>query len=323
MVNMWERAGYKLGDKIITFRGVKIKGVHRGIYWQEQPLYNALEMSPFHLNYETANIYIKKIVEWKPKFLHGYPSCITLLAKLVRIFNFESFPKIKAVFLASENIYPWQRNTIEKAFNTRVFSWYGMTEKTVLAGECEYSHIYHVFPQYSYVEVLDKNGEQVDKGEEGEVIATCFLSTAMPLIRYRTNDKAKISQLDACECKREYLLFENVKGHRNLEDLVVGRRGSLISLTALNIHSDAFDNCERFQLYQDTPGKLIIRIVPIRGKFSEKDVKKIESVFKNRISNELDIEIDLSENIFITPAGKVPILDQKLNIEKYINELIY
>ena len=176
MIRMWERAGYRLGDKVVTFRGVKIKGVSKGIYWQVQSLYNALEMSPFHLNYETAPLYIRKIIEWKPKFLHGYPSAITLLAKFVKEFSIEKFPRIRAVLLTSENIYPWQRKLIEEAFNTRVFSWYGQTEKIVLAGECEYSTLYHVYPQYGFMELVDENGEPIDADEEGEIVGTSFLN---------------------------------------------------------------------------------------------------------------------------------------------------
>jgi len=322
MISLWERAGYKLGDRIATFRGVKIKGTSKGIYWQEQPLYNALEMSPFHLNHETALLYIKKIIEWKPKFLHGYPSAITLLAKFVKECNLEEkIPTIKAVLLTSENIYAWQRELISEVFRTRVFSWYGQTEKVALAGECEYSSLYHIFPQYSYVEVVDKNGEPVDEGEEGEVVGTGFLNRAMPFIRYKTGDYAKLAENVGCVCGRDYMLLEYVKGRHDFEYFVVGKRGSIITVTALNIHTDAFENCERFQLYQDTLGKLVIKVAPIPGKFTDKDIKKIEKAFKDRIGDELDIEIDLRGDIYIAPSGKVPLLVQKLNISKYVEEM--
>lgn len=322
MISLWERAGYKPGDKVVTFRGVKIKGVSKGIYWQEQPLYNALEMSPFHLNYETAPLYIRKIIEWKPKFLHGYPSAITLLAKFVKEYNLEEkIPPVKAVLLTSENIYSWQRELISKVFRTRVFSWYGQTEKVALAGECGYSSLYHVFPQYSYVEVVDKNGEPVDEGEEGEIVGTGFLNRAMPFIRYKTGDYAKLAENVGCVCGRDYMLLEYVKGRHDFEYFVVGKRESLISVAALNIHTDAFESCERFQLYQDTPGKLVIKVVPIPGKFTDKDIKKIEKAFKDRIGDELYIEIDLREDIHIAPSGKIPLLVQKLNINKYVKEI--
>ncbi len=319
MVRMWERIGYRLGDKVITFRGVKIKGASKGIYWQLQPLYNALEMSPFHLNYETAPLYIKKIIEWNPKFIHGYPSAITLLAKFVKELGIsEKLPQIKAVLLTSENIYPWQRKLIEEAFNTRVFSWYGQTEKVVLAGECEYSTLYHVFPQYGFMELVDESGDLVDMNEEGEIVGTSFLNLAMPLIRYKTGDFAKISD-EKCKCGRHYVLLEYVKGRRNFEDLVVGKK-SIFNLSGLigAIHSDVFRNCERFQIHQDTPGKIVIKIIPRKGKFSPKDVSKIIREIKVRVGDELDVEVDPSGDIYIAPSGKVPLVVQKLNISKYL-----
>ena len=322
MITQWERAGYKIGDKIATFRGVKIKGIKKGIYWQEQPLYNALEMSPFHLNYNTAKKYITKLIEWKPAFLHGYPSAITTLAKMIKELNMEDkIPKIKGILLTSENIYPWQRKILQQTFKTRVFTWYGMTEKTVLAGECEYSTQYHIFPQYSYVEIIDNQDEHVNPGEEGEIIGTSFLNTIMPFIRYRTGDIAELSAQQHCKCKRNYPLITNVKGRWKLENLVIGKN-SLISLAALNIHTDAFEHCETVQLYQDTPGKLVIKLKPIPGKFSSKDLVKIKKSFEDRIGDELDIEIDTSNDIIFTPTGKLPFFIQKLDIEMYMKRYL-
>jgi len=71
------------------------------------------------------------------KFLHGYPSTIATFAFMIKKYDFHVLFKLKAVFFASETIYPWERKITKEIFNCRVFSHYGMAEKVVLAGECE------------------------------------------------------------------------------------------------------------------------------------------------------------------------------------------
>jgi len=222
----WRRVGFKLGDKVVSFRGVIFRKADKGIYWQDNPIFNMLELSPFHMSQENLPIYVEKIRKHRPKYLHGYPSAITILARYVED-KVEDFPPIKAVLAVSENIYSWQRELIERVFNTRLFSFYGQSEKVIMAPECEYDIRYHAFPEYGITEVVDKNGELVNEGERGELVGTGFLNYCMPFIRYRTGDYAILSDQD-CACKRNHLLLENLQG-RWLQEMIVGKDGALIS----------------------------------------------------------------------------------------------
>ena len=61
-----------------------------------------------------------------------------------------------------------------------------------MAGQCECSECYHVEPLYGYCELIDKNGEVIrEEGKTGEIVATGFCNTGMPLIRYKTGDLAE------------------------------------------------------------------------------------------------------------------------------------
>ena len=191
IISLWQRVGYQLGDKIISIRGGSI--LFKNSIWREQPIYNAIELSPFHLNPKTLPKYLGIIRHTKPKFIHGYPSAITILAKYIINNNITDLPKTKAILLASEGTYPGQRELIEQAFKTKTFTWYGQSEKVVLAGECEHSKIYHVFPQYGFIELLGKDGSIINQdnpSEEGEITGTSFITYTMPCIRYRTRDYA-------------------------------------------------------------------------------------------------------------------------------------
>ncbi len=99
-----------------------------------------------------------------------------------------------------------KKEYVEKIFNTKVFSFYGHSERLVIAGECEYSTEYHVEPLYGYCEIIDEQGAA---SQFGEIVATGFLNNDMPLIRYKTGDMASWSQTPTCKCGRCYKDLKN------------------------------------------------------------------------------------------------------------------
>ena len=46
-------------------------------------------------------------------------------------------PKIQAVLLGSEGTSDEQRDLIERGLGARAFTWYGLSERVALGGECE------------------------------------------------------------------------------------------------------------------------------------------------------------------------------------------
>ena len=311
VMTAWRRIGFKPGDKVVSFRGVEFKDAEKGIYWQDNPIYNMLEMSPFHMSDENLPKYLEIINEFKPKYIHGYPSAITILSNYMEKNNID-FPDIKGVLAVSENIYPWQREIIENSLKTRLFSFYGQSERVIMASECEHNTKYHVFPEYGVTEILDEKDNFVNVGEMGELIGTSFLNYYMPFIRYRTGDYAVLSK-ESCECGREHLIMDKLLG-RWTQDMIVAKDGSHISTTALNLHSSALNNVNNFQFFQKEKGELILRINP-KNSYGIDDEKKIKEAFYKKIGNNLDIEIQIVDEISLTERGKYRLLIQKLELD--------
>ena len=67
VMTAWRRVGLIPGDKVISFRGVEFRKADKGVFWQDNPIYNMLEMSPYHMNEENLSKYVKKINKFKPK----------------------------------------------------------------------------------------------------------------------------------------------------------------------------------------------------------------------------------------------------------------
>lgn len=307
----WARVGYTPKRKKATFRGVKFAGLPEGVYWQPNPIYHELQFSPFHMNDHTLDRYLEQLIRYQPDYLHGYPSAIDVLAEyLLRNGLVGQLPPLRAVLLGSEGCRPHQRSRIEQAFQTRVFSWYGHSERLVLGGECERDSAYHHFPDYGILEILAEDGRACDReGEEGEVVGTGLHNFSMPLIRYRTGDYATRRDA-ACACGRCWDRFDQVVG-RWKQDLIVGRNGSRISTTALNMHGPVFDKIIRYQYYQDTVGCCELRVMTTPA-FGETDRITIERAYRDKIGEELDIRVRPVADIPLTALGKLKLLDSRL-----------
>ena len=304
----WRRVGFTPGDKVVSFRGVEFRGADKGRYWQDNPVYNMLEMSPFHMSEANLQKYVNKIIKFKPKYIHGYPSAVSILANYVKM-EANEFPPIKAVLAISENIYPGQRELIETAFNARLFSFYGMSEKVIMAPECEYDTRYHAFPEYGVTELVDNEGNPVNEGGHGELIGTGFLNYCMPFIRYLTGDYAKLSD-KKCKCGRNHLLLKDLIG-RWRQEMVVGMDGALISIAALNLHSDVMKNVNTFQFKQIEKGEIIVKLVP-KEKFDEKDEYIIIKSLRSKVGDNLIITTDIVNKMELTSRGKHKLLVQEL-----------
>lgn len=311
IVNQWSRVGYQIGDRCVLLAGAFVGRSKKNKYWHYNPVDKLLSFSVFHMTDKTLPGYVKKIREFKPDFIRAYPSAITLLAQFMTLHKIEPFQSVKAVLCGSERLYPWQRNLIEEVFHCRAYSWYGHTEMAVLAGECEQSNDYHIFPEYGLVEIIGDNDRPVTEDNHvGVVVATNLHNFVCPLIRYRTDDLATYSS-EVCTCGRHYPLIKEIEGR--LQEYVVTKDKRKITLTALIFgqHFSAFNRLKGMQLVQDVEGQLMVRLVPT-AHYSNADEQEILSKLQGAVGTGLDIRFEYVSDIPRTKMGKQMFLIQEL-----------
>ncbi len=258
--------------------------------------------------------YIDKIREFMPDFIAGYPSAVSVLANFMLQNRVGPFRNLKAVLCGSENLYPNLRDLLAKAFGCRIFSWYGHTERAVLAGECEAGTRYHIFPEYGMVELIGKDGRPItDAGQIGEVVATGLNNFAFPLIRYRTSDLASYSS-ESCSCGRAYPLLARVEGR--LQEFIVTSDGREVTLTSLVFaqHFKAFSRIRQMQIVQDKAGVIKVRIARL-GEYSPGDEAELRRVMLGTVNGRLEIDFDYVDEIERTAAGKHRFLIQRLPVK--------
>lgn len=311
MTSQWSRIGYVPGDKRVIIRGyVTTEDTEKKYMYNF--IRNELILSSFHMTEKNLKYYLDLINDFKPDFIHAYPSTIYILAKFIKNNSINKIPKLKGILAGSENTYSYQRKLVEEVFKCRYYSWYGHSEKILLGGECEYSSCYHMFPQYGYMELVDSKGNTIkEEGKVGEIVGTGFLNTVMPFIRYKTGDLGVFTN-EKCKCGRNYLLIKKVEGR--LHEFIVTKSNNFISFTALNMHSNIYDHVLQYQFYQAKPGEVILKIVKDQ-EYTDKDTKQIIGELNRKFDGQVDIKVCFVSNIQLTKRGKHKTIEQKIDIK--------
>lgn len=225
----------------LCLRGVS--GIKENELIGYNPLYKEMLISPFHLKEETVDKYIKKIIAYKPKWIHGYPSSVALFAKILKQKDI-TIPSIQFVLLVSEKLYDEQRLVISDVFGNNIHSFYGMSERVIFAPLRENG--FEPEPLYCFVEEVDN-----------ELIGTGFLNKVFPILRYKTGDSANTIK-DSNDIVK---IVPNILGRWGKECLV-GISKIEISMTSLNVHCDTLNSIEKYQFVQDKIGECYIDLVP-------------------------------------------------------------
>jgi phenylacetate-CoA ligase len=133
-------------------------------------------------------------------FLIGLPAQVLALS---RAKSAERLLKgrIKTAILSADYIPDAVLTSLKKTWDCKVYRHYGMTEMGYGGGiECSPGSGYHLREADFYFEVVHPNTNlPVKNGEIGEIVFTTLRRRAMPLIRYRTGDLAKMIILP-CKC---------------------------------------------------------------------------------------------------------------------------
>ncbi len=121
---------------------------------------------------------------------------------------------------------PWSeamRTDIEKIWNMLATDIYGLSEiiGPGVSQECKHKDGLHIFSDVFYPEIINpETGEEVEEGEDGELVITTFTKQAIPLIRYRTRDIVSINY-EKCKCGRTSPRVSKIKGRT--DDMIVVR----------------------------------------------------------------------------------------------------
>ena len=121
---------------------------------------------------------------------------------------------------------PWteaMRREIQTRLGVEAFDVYGLSEVIGpgVSAECHAHDGLHVFEDHFLPEIIDPDtGDVLPIGAEGELVLTTLTKQAMPMIRYRTRDRARLVA-GPCACGRTLVRMSRV--HGRTDDMLIVR----------------------------------------------------------------------------------------------------
>jgi phenylacetate-CoA ligase len=315
--HMWsDRLGYKIRSRCILLREDTVETIVEGKkYWKRNTLTNWLVMSAFHLNADTFKIYYNKIKSFKPEFILAFPSNALLLARFMKDNNLAPISSIKGIICASENLYDWQREFLTEVFDAKIFSYYGHSEKCVIAPESDETGNFEFYPQYGFAELLNSNGEDCKKeNERGEIIATGFNNYISPFIRYKTDD---VGTYTSQRSSNHPFWFNIKKIDGRVQDFLIDR--DHVPKTYMHIDRPFWnlrDKVYAYQYVQNEPGKIILNIHS-KNEIEEEEILEIKKIFHSTYFK-FDLEVQKVNHIARSKSGKFRYLVQNVKTSKRV-----
>lgn len=178
------------------------------------------------------------IEEIKPTVLIGVPSFILKLMEFAEQ-NTIVYQKssVKTIICIGEAIRQPDLTMnalgerIKKAWDVTLISTYASTEMQTAFTECVHGKGGHLHPELLIVEILDEQNLPVKENGIGEVTITTLGVEAMPLIRYKTGDLAKIYS-EPCMCGRNTVRLSPL----------AGRKQQMLKVKGTTLYPQAFLN---------------------------------------------------------------------------------
>ncbi|OKH87466.1 hypothetical protein [Thalassospira sp. TSL5-1] len=308
MTSGWEKSGY---SKEISWRAVLRNHILGENNIEVDPLLRQVCFSNFNLTKQ----YLLKITEYieknKIQFIHAYPSAAFILSK----FWLESSKKpenVKAFLCGSENILIPQKTLIQEQLGLRMFTFYGHSEKLILAHEGIKCENYHSNPFYGHVEIINSFGRPVKTpGEFGELVGTGYINTKTPFIRYKTGDYAEFVGITCPDCGHIGLTFKNVRGRWNGDKIYLSD-GTTVTTTALNLHDSIYSKINGIQYHQNHIGHLSIHIVP-GYRWNESAKKQLIDNFNKKLSGKMIISVKEVDELELSMNRKFQLLIQNIS----------
>ncbi len=255
------------------------------------------DFSAFYLNDENIISYVNDLNIIRPTIIRSYPSSLALFCRLVTKYDLNLSFKLKGVFVTSEQLTEEDELTIHDTLNCPIWGQYGHTEMSIFAVKPDGEKEYYASPLYGYTEIINpETGETCKVGESGEIIVTGFSLIGLPFIRYATGDLAIFGGINS---KGETVL-KRLQGRT--VDYIIDKQGKKIFLTdfIFGHHLQEFKNIESWQLEQNEPGIVMLRIKPDVN-YSAKDEAGLISHF-NKVG--ISVYVDYKGKIKKTSRGK-------------------
>jgi len=261
-------------------------------YWRINRPGKQVMFSAYHLNISTVESYYDEIKKRDLRWLHGYPSQLSLLAHLILERGLQPLLQVTHITFGSENLLDNQREIISRIFpNATLRQHYGLTEGVANISENINGELI-ADNDFCYVEFAPLS---TDTPNLCKIVGTGFSNLAFPLIRYDTGDIAEIEHLENGGIK-----ILSIDGRK--EDFVTLPNG--VKLGRLDHIFKDMIAIKEAQIHQRDLHHIDFNIVK-GASFDIQSENNLRKEIRKRIDESVSIEINYVEKIPRTNSGKL------------------
>jgi len=211
------------------------------------------------------------------------------------------FPAIKpcAVLTTGESLAPDVRELLVSTFAAPVADIYACNEAGDVAWQCLEGAGYHINADNVIVEVL-RDDEPVGEGEIGEIAITNLNRYAMPIIRYKNGDLAKLTG-ESCPCGCRLPMIAEIAGRTGEDIFLPG--GKVMPWNQLKSQMN-HPQIRQFQLVQTSDGSLTVKYVPESGADTSQMKTLLLDRYRKLLGPSVAIEVEAVDEIPPAASGK-------------------
>jgi len=158
----------------------------------------------------------------------------------------------------------------------------------------------HITAEDIIVEIVDKEGKVLPKGEIGEIVVTHMATQDFPFIRYRTGDIGALSP-ELCSCGRGLPLLKEIQGRST--DFVIAHDGTILHGLALIYVLRDLTGVKEFKIIQESIDHTRVQIVKEDGYQPDSELI-IQAEFKKRLGENVVVHVEYRDEIKSEKSGK-------------------
>ena len=228
---------------------------------------------------------------------------------------------LRVAFLGAEGMSVGLQRELEARMGIIVYEQYGLSEVIGpgVASTCGQQDGLHVWDDHFIPEIIDpETGQRLPDGEIGELVLTAPTKQALPMLRYRTRDRTRLTR-EPCPCGRTTARISKL----------VGRTDDMLILRGVNVFPSQIEHTllgiegltPHYQLVlttrADRQDELHIRIEPADHLAAD---TALRAGLQARAREALRSALGLSVLVDLVPPGTIPrsegkavrVLDQRV-----------
>ena len=241
--------------------------------------------------------HLDRMAAFEPTMVRSHPLYAYLWAREIERSGRKP-PNVGAIELTGGLASQTMQDITARAFQTKVYDYYGSAEVGGIAAECEHLAGMHTYDNILWMEFL-RGGEPAAPGETSSIVITDFVNRAMPLIRYWTDDVGRYHAPGPCACGLDTQRME-VDG-RTFE-MVVDKDGNELTSKEVIDKVLSWGDLYLFQLILARPGAATLRVMP--GRQEEREVHAALDGLRDLMGPDWAVDLEWTETLPPEKRGK-------------------